>query len=63
MKDLCNGMVRHPWNVIRYSFVAFSVMWTLTEGLTYFVPGIQIKGLVVLGVLILISISYALKQV
>jgi hypothetical protein len=63
MKDLWNGMVRHPWKVISYSFVAFSVMWTLTEGLTYFVPGIQIKGLVALGVIILISISYALKQV
>lgn len=49
MKDLWNGMVRHPWKVISHSFVAFSVMWTLTEGLTYFVPGIQIKGLVALG--------------
>jgi hypothetical protein len=38
-------------------------MWTLTEGLSYFVPGIQIKGLVALGAIILISISYALKQV
>lgn len=63
MKDLWNGMVRHPWKVISHSFVAFSVMWTLTEGLTYFVPEIQIKGLVALGVIILISISYALKQV
>lgn len=63
MKDLWIGMVRHPWKVISHSFVAFSVMWTLTEGLNYFVPGIQIKGLVALGVIILISISYALKQV
>lgn len=63
MNDLWNGMVRHPWKVISHSFVAFSVMWTLTEGLTYFVPGIQIKGLVALGVIILVSISYALKQV
>lgn len=63
MKDLWNGMVRHPWKVISHSFVAFSVMWTLTDGLTHFVPGIQIKGLFALGVIILISISYALKQV
>lgn len=63
MKDLWNGIVRHPWKVIAHSFVAFSVLWTLTEGLTYFVPGIQIKGVVPLGVIILISISYALKQV
>ncbi len=63
MKDLWKGMVRHPWKVVSQSFVAFSVMWTLIEGLTYFVPGFQIKGLVALGVIILISISYALKKV
>ena len=63
MKDLWNGIARHPWRALRHSFVAFSVMWTLTEGLTYFIPGIQIKGLGALGVIILISLGYALKQV
>ena len=63
MKDLWNGIVRHPWKAISYAFVAFSVMWTLTEGLNYFVPEIQIKGFVALGVIVLISIGYALKQV
>lgn len=63
MKDLWNGIVRHPWKAISYAFVAFSVMWTLTEGVNYFVPEIQIKGFVALGVIALISIGYALKQV
>ncbi len=63
MKDLINGIRSHPWKTISHAFVAFSVLWTLTEGLTYFVPGIQLKGLVALGAIILISLCYALKQV
>ena len=63
MKDLWNGIVKHPWKTISHAFVAFSVMWTMTEGLNNFVPEIQIKGFVALGIFILISIGYALKQV
>src|SRR3989344_2159341 len=63
MKDLWIGIRRHPWKAMRHVFVSFSVLWTLTEGLTYFVPGIQIKGLIALGIIIFISISYALNRV
>ncbi|MCK9419859.1 MAG: DUF6430 domain-containing protein [Nitrospirae bacterium] len=63
MKDLWNGIINHPWKTVRHTFVSFSVLWTLTEGLTYFVPGIQIKGFIALGAIILISLGYALKQV
>jgi hypothetical protein len=63
MKDLWIGIRRHPWKAMRHAFVSFSVFWTLTEGLTYFVPGIQIKGLTALGIIILISIGYALNRV
>lgn len=63
MKDLWGGIVRHPWKTISYAFVAFSVMWTLTEGLNHFVPEVQIKGFIALGIIVLISIGYALKQV
>lgn len=63
MKDLWNGIAHHPWKTVNYSFVAFSVMWTLTEGLTHFVPGIGINGPFALLGLIFISILYALKQV
>ena len=63
MKDLWNGIVKHPWKTISHTFVAFSVMWTITEGLNNLVPEIQIKGFVALGIFILISIGYALKQV
>ena len=63
MRDLWNGIVRHPLKTVNYAFVAFSVMWTFTEGLNYFVPGINIKGLGALGAIILISIGYAFRQV
>lgn len=63
MNDLLNGVVRHPWKTVKHAFVAFSVMWTLIEGLNHFVPEIQIKGLVALGMIVLISVGYALKQV
>jgi len=63
MKDLWNGILRHPWKTISHAFVAFSVMWTLIEGLNHFVPEVQIKGVGALAVVVLISIGYALKQV
>lgn len=63
MRDLWNGIVRHPWKTANHVFIAFSVMFTLVRGLTYFVPGIEIKGFIPLGVIIFISIGYAFKQV
>lgn len=63
MNDLLNGVTGHPWKTIRHAFVAFSVMWTLIEGLNHFVPEIQIKGAIALGIIILFSVGYALKQV
>ena len=63
MNDLLNGVVGHLWKTIRHAFVAFSVMWTLIEGLNNFVPEIQVKGPIALGIIVLISVGYALKQV
>lgn len=61
--DLFNGIIRHPWRTACHAFVAFSVLWTLIEGLNYFVPGIQIKGPITLIVIVLVSIGYALKMI
>ncbi len=63
MIDLCNGIIRHPWRTATHAFVAFSVLWTLTEGVTHFVPGIRVKGVFALVAIILVSLGYALKQV
>lgn len=63
LKDLLRGIRRHPLKAVSHVFVAFSVMWTITEALSYFVPGIIIKGPIALGALVLISIVYGLKKV
>ena len=63
LRDLLRGIRRHPLKLVSHVFVAFSVMWTITEALSYFVPGIMIKGSVALGALIFISIVYGLKKV
>ena len=63
LKDLWRGICRHPLKAVGHVFVAFSVMWTITEALSYFVPGIMIKGPIALGALIFISIIYGLKKV
>src|SRR5882724_5878790 len=63
LKDLLRGIRRHPLKAASHVFVAFSVMWTITEALSYFVPGITIKGPIALGALVLISVVYGLKKV
>ena len=63
MKDLWNGIVRYPIKTLQHVFVAFSVMWTLTEGLNFFIPGINIKGAWALGGIVLLSLIFAFKQV
>jgi hypothetical protein len=61
--DLGRGVKRHPVKTLAHIFVAFSVLWTVTEALNYFVPGIMIKGPIALWMIILISIIFGLQQV
>ena len=61
--DLWRGLSRHPWNTCGYVFTAFSVLFTLIKGLTHFVPGIKIEGLLPLAIVICVSVIYGLKKV
>lgn len=63
LHDLLAGVRRHPARVLFYAFVAYSVLWTVTEGLSYFVPGFEFKGSVPLTSIIVVSASYALNRV
>jgi hypothetical protein len=63
LKDLWRGICHHPAKAAGYVFVAFSVLWTITEALSYFVPGIMIKGPIALWALLLISVAYGLRKV
>jgi hypothetical protein len=63
VRDLWRGVRRHPWRAVTGSFIAFSVLWTLTEALTFFVPGITIKGPIALGAIVVISLVHGLNQI
>ena len=61
--DLWRGIRRHPWRTPRDAFLAFSALWTVTEGLSYFVPGFDIKGVFSLCAIIAVSVIFALYRV
>lgn len=60
--DLWRGLRRHPWKSLTYAFAAFSVLWTLTEGITHFLPGVKIEGGYALTLMIVASIAYGLNR-
>ena len=60
--DLWRGLHRHPWKSLTYAFAAFSVLWTLTEGITHFLPGVKIEGGYALTLMIGASIAYGLNR-
>jgi hypothetical protein len=61
-KDLWFGIIRHPFRTLTEAFVAFSVLWTLTEALSYFVAGFDLKGRFWLSTFALMSLCWALKR-
>ena len=52
------GLRGHPWRNLTYVFAAFSVLWTLTEGITHFLPSIRIEGGIALLLIILASMAF-----
>jgi hypothetical protein len=60
--DLWCGLRRHPWRILTYSFAAFSVLWTLTGGITHFLPGVKIEGGYALTIMVLASFAYGLNR-
>jgi hypothetical protein len=56
--DLCRGLRRHPWATAVSSFGAFSVLWTLTEAVSYLAETNKIKGGWILGGFVLASVAY-----
>ncbi len=60
MRDLINEISRHPLRFAAQAFVAFSVLLTITEGVNFFVPNPQFARPPALGVILLVSLGYAL---
>jgi hypothetical protein len=63
LKDLGRGITRHPWKAAGYIFTAFSVLFTIIRGVTHFVPGVNIQGVLPLVLVLAISICYGLRKV
>jgi hypothetical protein len=45
------------------AFAAFSVLWTLTEAVTHFLPGVKIEGGYALTIIVAFSIFYSLNRI
>ena len=63
LQDLCTGLRRHPWRTLVIAFAAFSVLWTLTEAITHFLPCVKIEGGYALSIIIVVSILYSLNRI
>ncbi len=62
-QDLWSGLRRHPWRTLAVAFAAFSILWTVTEAITHFLPGVKIEGGYALTIIIIASILYSLKRI
>lgn len=56
MKGIILGIRKHPWTSLVYFFASFSVLWTLIEGLTHFIPTLNIRGVPSLLVVVAIGV-------
>jgi hypothetical protein len=59
MKGLYTGIKKHPVIGAVSTFAAFSVQWTLIEGLTYFINNLNLKGGRSLLFVVLVSLAYS----
>lgn len=63
MKGIFLGIRKHPWTSLVYFFASFSVIWTLIEGLTHFIPTLNIRGVPSLVVVVAIGIVYSAYRI
>ena len=59
MKGIILGVRKHPWTSLIYFFASFSVLWTLIEGFTHFIPTLDIRGVPSLLAVVTIGIIYS----
>lgn len=63
LADLGRGIYRHPWLTAGYAFTAFSVLFTLAQGIDFFIPSIQIKDKTIFWFTVVVSVGYGLNKV
>ena len=63
VKGIFIGIRHHPWRAFIYFFASFSVLWTLVEGFTYFIPGLDLRGRASLFTVAVIGIIYTAAKI
>ncbi|ARU21545.1 Fis family transcriptional regulator [Ralstonia solanacearum] len=63
LRDLLNGIQRHPFKLLTNAFTAFSVIQTIVRGVSLFVPGISISGPIPLFAVFLVSVAWGGRKV
>lgn len=63
MKGVLTGIKSNPFRAITYWITAFSVLWTLVEGFTYFIPSIDFSGVTSLVVIAISGIVFAFIKI
>jgi hypothetical protein len=58
IKGISTGIRHHPWMSFIYLFASFSVLLTLVEGFTYFIPSLDLRGIKSLTAVVVISVIY-----
>jgi len=59
LKGIILGIRKHPWISLGHLVASFSVLWTLIEALTYFIPTLEFEGVPYLLVIVVIAIVYS----
>lgn len=58
MQAIFIGIRNHPWRSLVHLFAAFSVMWTLVDGFTHFIPSLNFRNIASFIIVVVISIIY-----
>ena len=61
MRGIILGIKKHPLRIFIYWFATFSVVWTLIEGVTYFITIKHLKNGYSLSLIIFCGFIYALR--
>lgn len=63
MKGILLGIRQHPWKAFIYFFTSFSVLWTIVEGSTHFIPTLELRGIGVLFIVIAVGLGYSAHRI
>lgn len=63
LKGIILGIRKRPWETFVFFLASFSVLWTIVQALTYFVPDLDLSGIPSLAVLVVVGVIYAATKI